>query len=236
MTIELRGVSYRYPGYRRLAIEGVDLRVDDGEIVGLTGPNESGKSTLCLVASGLAPASIGGELTGDVVIGGAALRGLPIHALPEQVGIVFSNPAGQLSGIAETVFEEVAIGPVNAGHEVAETVARVRAALEVMGIADLAARRPDRLSGGQIQLVAISSMLALRPGALVLDEPVAELDPEGRTMVADALRALARGGTTILIAEHDLDFLAAVGARRVRIAGGRLDGVGLGGIETGAAP
>jgi energy-coupling factor transport system ATP-binding protein len=142
--------------------------------------------------------------------------------LPGFVGIVFSNPAGQLSGIAETVFEEVAIGPINLGLPVAETVGRVIAALEAVRIEALAERRPERLSGGQAQLVAIASMLAMRPGTLVLDEPVAELDPEGRALVAEVLRALARNGTAILVTEHDLDFLASVGARIVPIDAGRL--------------
>ena len=79
MTLELRAVSYRYPGYRRLVLEAIELRVGDGEIVGLVGPNEAGKSTICLVASGLAPASIGGELTGDVLVDGVALRGLAVE-------------------------------------------------------------------------------------------------------------------------------------------------------------
>src|SRR6188472_1988088 len=110
MSIELRSVAYRYPGYRSPAIEGVDLRVEDGEIVGVVGRNEAGKSTLCLVASGLAPASTRGELTGDVLVDGTTLRGLATHELAGRVGIVFSNPASQLSAIAQTVFEEVAIG------------------------------------------------------------------------------------------------------------------------------
>jgi energy-coupling factor transport system ATP-binding protein len=222
MTIELRAVTYRYPGYRRPAIDGMHLRVDAGEIVGIVGPNEAGKSTLCLVASGLAPASTRGELSGDVLIDGTSLRGLPIHALPERVGIAFSNPASQLSGLAGTVFEEVAIGPINLGFEVSETVVRVEAALRGVGIEDLAARRPDHLSGGQSQLVAIASLLAMRPRNLVLDEPVAELDPDGRSLVAAALRAIAAQGTAILIAEHDLDLLRAIGARIVPIADGRL--------------
>ena len=224
MTLELRAVSYRYPGYRHPAIEGIDLRVDDGEIVGLTGPNEAGKSTLCLVASGLAPASTGGKLTGDVFVDGTALGGLHLHELPGRVGIVFSNPAGQLSGIAETVFEEVAIGPTNLGLAVEATIAHVRAALEAVGIADLASRRPDRLSGGQTQLVAIASMLAMQRSVLILDEPAAELDAEGRALLAAALRALATTGAAVFFAEHDLEFLAGIGARIVTIAGGRLAG------------
>lgn len=222
MTLELRAVSYRYPGYRRLAIEGVDLRIGDGEVVGLVGLNEAGKSTTCLVASGLAPASIGGELTGEVLIDGVSLRGRRTHQLAEQVGIVFANPAGQLSGVSGTVFEEVALGPVNLGLPVVKTVARVRAALAAVGIDDLAERRPDRLSGGQTQLVAIASMLALRPRVLILDEPVAELDPDGRRLVGEVLRSLAVAGTSLLVAEHDLDLLHAIGARLVTMGGGRI--------------
>lgn len=221
MTLELRAVSYRYPGYRRRALEAVDLRVGDGEIVGLVGPNEAGKSTICLVASGLAPASIGGELAGDVFVDGVALRGIPVHELARYVGLVFANPASQLSGIAGTVFEEVAFGPVNLGLAVPETVGRVRMALATVGIEDLAERRPDRLSGGQTQLVAIAAMLAMRPRVLVLDEPVAELDPEGRRLVGEALRSLAGAGTAMLVAEHDLDLLRSLDARIVAIDCGR---------------
>lgn len=222
MTLELRSVSYRYPGYRALALRDVSLRIDDGEVVGLVGRNEAGKSTVCLVASALATASIGGELTGDVLVDGTTMRGRRPHELAEHVGIVFSDPASQLSGVAGTVFEEVAIGPVNLGLPVAETVARARAALAAVGIEELAERRPDRLSGGQAQLVAIASMVAMRPRTLVLDEPVAELDAEGRRLVGEALRSLARTGTALLVAEHDLELLAALGARIVTIDEGRI--------------
>lgn len=220
--LELRSVGYRYPGYRRPALEGIDLTVRDGEIVGLAGPNEAGKSTLCLVASGLAPASVGGELTGDVLVDGVSARGQRAHEIAGRVGMVFANPASQLSGITGTVFEEVALGPVNLGLPVAATVARARAVLEVLGIWDLAERAPDRLSGGQSQLVAIASMLVLGPRHLVLDEPTAELDPEGRELVGDALRGIASSGTAVLIAEHDLDLLAAICTRLVAVDGGRI--------------
>jgi energy-coupling factor transport system ATP-binding protein len=222
MSLELHGVSYRYAGYRHLALDQVDLRVGDGEIVGLVGPNEAGKSTTCLVAAGLAPGSIGGALIGDVLVDGKSLAGLRPAELAGRVGIVFANAASQRSGIAGSVFEEVALGPVNLGLPVAESVATTRAALAAVGIEDLAERAPDRLSGGQTQLVAIASMLAMRPSHLVLDEPVAELDPEGRRLVGEALRSLARTGTALLIAEHDTDLLAAIGARVVSIDGGRI--------------
>jgi energy-coupling factor transporter ATP-binding protein EcfA2 len=221
-VLELRSVTYRYPGYRRPAIDGISLTVEDGEIVGIVGPNEGGKSTTCLVAAGLAPGSIGGELSGQVLLDGAAISGARPHEVAGQVGIVFANPASQLSGITGTVFEEVALGPVNLGLPVEATLERTRDALRTLGIEDLAWRAPQRLSGGQTQLVAIASILAMRPRHLVLDEPTAELDPEGRELVGAALRSLAAAGTALLIAEHDLDLLASIGARLVRIEGGRV--------------
>ena len=219
--LELRAVRYRYPGFGRWAIDGLDLAVGDGEIVGLTGPNGAGKSTLCLVAAGVAPGSIGGELDGEVLLDGQALGGRR-HQLAGSIGLVFSNPDAQRTRIAATVFEEVAFGPMNMGLSVAETVARARRALVGLGIDHLAERNPGRLSGGETQLVAIASILAMEPRHLVLDEPVAELDPEGRGLVAEALRRIAPHGTGILVAEHDLDLLSGLGSRIVEIEDGRI--------------
>ena len=231
--LELRGVTYRYPGYARVVLNDVNLTLHDGEIVGLVGPNEAGKSTLCLVASGLAPASIGGVLGGTVVIDGEPTAGMPTHELARRVGVVFQNPNTQRSGVSATVFEEVALGPVNLGLPVAETVERVRWALATLRIEALATRDPVRLSGGQAQLVAIASILAMRPRHLVLDEPTAQLDPDGTRLVGEALRALAGTGTALLIAEHKTDLLDGICDRVVAIDGGRiaLDAGALAGFE-----
>jgi len=224
--LELHEVSYRYPGYARQVLAGIELTLADGEIVGLVGPNEAGKSTLCLVASGLAPASVGGTLAGEVRIDGRSIAGRRPYELASSVGLVFQNPNTQRSGVSATVFEEVALGPVNLGLDVAETVERTRWALATLGIADIAGRDPMRLSGGQAQLVAIASILAMRPPHLVLDEPTAQLDPEGTRLVGEALRALAGTGTALLVAEHKTELLDAICQRVVALDGGRvaLDG------------
>lgn len=224
--LELVDVSYRYPGYARQVLHDLSLRINDGEIVGLVGANESGKSTLCLVASGLAPASVGGVLKGTVLVDGASLTGQPTHELAALVGLVFQSPNTQRSGVTGTVFEEVALGPVNLGLPVAETLTRTRDALSLLRIADLADRNPAELSGGQAQLVAIASILAMRPRHLVLDEPTAQLDPEGTRLVGEALRALAGAGTALLIAEHKTDLLDGLCQRVVALDGGgiALDG------------
>lgn len=220
--LELVAVSYRYAGYARPVLHDVDLRLDDGEIVGVVGPNEAGKSTLCLVASGLAPASVGGEVTGVLRIDGEPAAGLRTHQLAERVVVGFQNPNTQRSGIAATVFEEIALGPMNLGLAVPETVARTREAIARLRLESLVERDPQRLSGGQAQLVAIASLLAMRPRHVILDEPTAQLDPAGTRLVGEALAALAATGTSLLIAEHKTDLLDGLCHRVVAIDAGRI--------------
>jgi energy-coupling factor transporter ATP-binding protein EcfA2 len=220
--LELRGVGYRYAGYAREVLHGIDLTLGDGEIVGVIGANESGKSTLSLVTSGLAPGSIGGGLTGTLTIDGVDMAGRPLYEFSTRVGIGFQNPATQLSGVTGSVFEEVALGPMNLGLTARETVERTRFALSTLGIEGLAEREPRRLSGGQAQLVVIASLLAMRPAHLVLDVPTAQLDPEGTRLVGEALRELAATGTALLIVEHKTDLLDGLCNRIVVLDDGRI--------------
>ena len=220
--LELRGATYRYAGYARPVLHEVDLTLQDGEIVGLVGATESGKSTICLVASGLAPLSIGGELHGEVRIDGEPTTCIAIHELAQRVVIGFQNPATQRSGVAATVFEEVALGPVNLGLTVAETLARTRRALATLRIEHLADRDPTRLSGGQGQLLAIASLLAMGPRHIILDEPTAQLDPAGSSLVAAALRDLAATGAALLVAEQRTDLLDGLCDRVAVVDGGRI--------------
>jgi energy-coupling factor transport system ATP-binding protein len=220
--LELRGVSYRYAGYARPVLHELTLAVAPGEIVGLVGANDAGKSTVCLVASGLAPASVGGALTsGGLFVDGQAMAGQPIHELARRIGIAFQNPATQLSGVTGSVFEEVALGPMNLGLPAPEIVDRTKTALRSLRITELAEREPRRLSGGQGQLVVLASLLAMRPACLILDEPTAQLDPEGTRLVGTALRDLAATGTAMLVAEHKTDLLDGLCDRVVVLEAGR---------------
>lgn len=225
--IVLRGVRYRYAGAERFALDGVDLTVARGEVVGITGANDSGKSTLCLVAAGLAPGTIGGTLEGSVTVDGAETREQKPHQHAQQTGVLFQNPATQLSGTNRNVWEEVAFGPRNLGLPLGEVVDRVESALAGLRIEHLGERDPQRLSGGQAQLVALASVVALGPPYLVLDEPTSQLDPQGTRLVGEALVALtAAGGTGVLIVEHKTDLLARLCSRVVVLDGGQsvLDG------------
>jgi energy-coupling factor transport system ATP-binding protein len=221
MAIELSAVRYRYAGASKPALRSIDLRLESGRVLGVVGANEAGKSTLCLVAGGFAPRVIGGQLEGSVRIDGADTRAIPPHELAQHCGLVFQNAATQLSNTTATVFEEVAFGPCNLGLPVAEVIERVWWALRAVGVEDLAPRDPARLSGGQAQLVALASILALRPRYLILDEPTSELDPAGTALVADALARVAREtGAGILLVEHKTDVLARIADEVVVLAEG----------------
>jgi energy-coupling factor transporter ATP-binding protein EcfA2 len=211
MAIELASVRYRYAGSAAPVLGQIDLRLDPGRVVGVAGANESGKTTLCLVAAGLAPAVIGGRLEGSVRIDGVDAATLRPDELAQRCGVLFQHASTQLSHTTATVFEEVAFGPCNLGLAVAEIVARVWWALGAVGVEELAPRDPGRLSGGQAQLVALASVLALRPRYLILDEPTSELDPAGTRLVADALpRLAAETGAGILLVEHKTAVLARI--------------------------
>jgi energy-coupling factor transport system ATP-binding protein len=216
-VIVLEEASYRYPGARVWALPPTTLELRPGEVVGLRGANESGKTTLCLVASGLAPAAIGGELAGRVLMDGRPTVELRPYELAQRCGVLFDNPAVQLTGLHRTVFDEVAFGPCNLGVPVAEVRARTETALGLLGVEHLAPRDPARLSGGESQLVALAGLLALRPAHLVLDEPTSRLDRDRAAMVADAVARLAASGTAVLMAEHDEALLARVCGRVVSL-------------------
>jgi energy-coupling factor transporter ATP-binding protein EcfA2 len=147
---------------------------------------------------------------------------LATYELAERVVVGFQNPNTQRSGISATVFEEVALGPMNLGLNIEETVERTWAALRLLRLEAIAERNPARLSGGQAQLVGIASLLAMRPGHVILDEPTAQLDPAGTRLVAEALRQLADAGTSLLVAEHKTDLLDGLCARMIVINDGQL--------------
>jgi len=211
MAIELASVRYRYAGSSSAALGPIDLQVEPGRVVGVAGANESGKTTLCLAAAGLAPGVIGGRLEGSVRIDGVDAATLRPHEIAQRCGLLFQHASTQLSHTTATVFEEIAFGPCNLGLPAADVIERVWWALRTVGLENLASRDPARLSGGQGQLVALASVLALRPRYLILDEPTSELDPAGTQLVAEALERIVRETDAgILLVEHKTDVLARI--------------------------
>ena len=222
-VLELRAVSYRYAGAASAALSELSLSLAAGRVLGVVGPNDGGKSTLCLVAAGLAPGTIGGRLDGSVRLGGTETVALAPHEAAQRCGILFQNPATQLTGTATTVWEEIAFGPRNLGLDLGAIAERVAWAMGLTRTDHLAAKETGRLSGGQAQLVALAAVLAMQPAVLVLDEPTSQLDPAGTLLVGDALaRLAAETGTAILVVEHKTALLARMADEIVVLDGGRI--------------
>jgi energy-coupling factor transport system ATP-binding protein len=210
----------RYAGRREQALDGITLGVGSGEVVAIAGRTGAGKSTLCLAAAGFVPRVVRASVTGRVAIGDIDATHAQLPDLAGRVGIVFSSPALQLSSSKPTVREELAFGLENLGVARAEMDGRIDRVLDRLGIGHLAEREPLALSGGEQQRVAIASILVMGTGVIVLDEPAAQLDPQGTTDVAAVLRELAADGRAVLVAEHAPEVLAEAD-RCLVIDGGR---------------
>jgi energy-coupling factor transport system ATP-binding protein len=182
----------------------VSFQVAPGECLLVVGPSGSGKSTLALALAGLVPRERPGDWRGSIELDGVSLAALAPAAVSERVGIVFQHPASQL--VMDRVEDDVAFGLENRGWPLEAMRRRVPEALAEVGLAGLERGRPNRLSGGQQQRLALAGVLAADPGLLVLDEPTANLDPDGTEAFFDRLSGLRAGRVaTIVLVEHRME-------------------------------
>ena len=221
-AVVFEGVGYAYEESPREAVSDINLRIDGGEWVGVTGPTNAGKSTLCLLAMGLAPHFFGGRLRGKVTVLGAESRAVKVIERSSDVGLLFQNPFTQISGARERVDEEVGFGPECHGMSSSEIEERVEEAMGLAGITALAARHPLDLSGGQLQRLALAGLLAMRPKVLLLDEPTSQLDPAGTAAIFEVLSGLHQRGITIVMVEHRLETVCELCPRIVAMVTGRI--------------
>lgn len=226
MPISLESVSYTYAlgtAFQCRAIDGLSLTVDDGEFVGIMGSTGSGKSTLIQLMAGLLTPSSGRVL----------LDGEDIHQksydrikLRRRVGLVFQYPEYQL--FERTVEKDVGFALRRLGYGPEETREAVRRALKTVGLDydKVRDKSPLGFSGGEKRRIAIAGVLASDPGILILDEPVAGLDPLGRDAFLDMVEGLNAKGVTILMVSHNADALSEHARRIVTLKEGRvfLDG------------
>jgi len=221
-ALHFERAGFTYPGAPAPALRDCTWRAARGAVTWLTGALGAGTSTSLFVAAGLAPRHTGGERTGEVLTLGLD-PSLPASAaaLGGRVALVLSSPAAQLSGIAETVTQEVAFAPANLGWPRARIVEQVAATLDALGIAHLASRDPATLSGGEMQRTVIAAMLVLQPELWLLDEPTSALDAAGRTLVHHLLRSEAARGAAVVIASEDADGLLDVADHLVVFDQGR---------------
>jgi len=223
--VEVRSLSYTYPGSTKPTLTNVNLSVEEGEFILLTGPSGCGKTTLCRCLNGLIPNSYGGEFNGQVIVDGLVTTEHPVYEIAQHVGLVFQNPENEL--FCTSVEREVAFGPENLALPREEVRKRVEESLAMVGISHLRDKSPEELSGGEQQKVAIAALLAMKPKILVLDEPTANLDPASAQSVLNTLLKLnEESGVTMILVEHRLEMVAHMAHRCAILNEGRLVLVG----------
>ena len=224
MSIVLDHVSYTYmpdTPYQREALRDISLTIAPGEFIGIIGHTGSGKSTLVQHLNGLLQPTSGRVTVDDVDLKGKTAGQKLIR---QRVGMVFQYPEHQL--FEETIFDDIAFGPRNLGLTTDEVTQRVEEAMERVGLppAEYASRSPFRLSGGQMRRVAIAGVIALKPEYLVLDEPSAGLDPQGRDEIFEQILQLYHStGMAVVLVTHNMEDVARLAKRLLVMNRGRIE-------------
>jgi len=212
-TLRIENLTFRYRDREEPSIHDISLEVGRGELLLLAGASGSGKTTLLRCINGLIPRSYKGEVTGRVLLNGVDNSGLTLAQISQMAGTVLQDPERQILGTR--VLAEVAFGLENLGLPREEILERVETALETLGIAHLRERETFNLSGGEKQKVALAGILAMRPSLLLLDEPLASLDPASARETLALVRRLADEGLSVLMVEHRVEDVLHIQPDRV---------------------
>jgi energy-coupling factor transport system ATP-binding protein len=204
-VLELHKVTFTYPGAEEPVLRDVSLKLREGDFVAVVGSNGSGKSTLCKCFNGLIPHYYTGDFSGGVTLRGEPAAGKSVSELSRHIGYVYQDFENQL--VRPTVLDDVCFTPLNYG--LADYRERGERALALTGLSGMGSEFIWQLSGGQKHLLALAGALAMDPDILVIDEPVAQLDPQHARQIYDILRRLnEQHGKTIVVIEHHAEFIA----------------------------
>ena len=211
--IVIEHLGFTFPNKKESLFSDINLQIEKGEVVSIVGLSGSGKSTLCYCLSGIIPHMRKGRLEGKVMIKGRSTSEMTIPEISTKLGILFQNPDTQL--FSPTVEDEIAFGPENMGMTRSAIAKRIDDVLEKVGITKLRFKNPKELSGGEKQLVALTSVLSLDPEILIFDEAMSQLDSDGKKMMKKMISELKNQGKTLITIEHDFDNLRV--ADRVKL-------------------
>ncbi|MEG0286487.1 MAG: ABC transporter ATP-binding protein [Vagococcus sp.] len=206
--ITLKNINYTYPLESKATIKNLNLTLESGKVYGLIGANNAGKTTLCNIIRGFIPSVYRGELEGEVLLKGKNLTSYDSGEIASIIGYSFQNPFTQISGVKETVYEEIAYGMENLGVLREKMIQKVEELLKLFNLEELKDKNPFELSGGQKQRVALASIIALDPEVIILDEPTSQLDPKSTEDIFNIIKLLKSTGKTIILIEHKIDLVA----------------------------
>ncbi|GAB4420790.1 MAG: energy-coupling factor transporter ATPase [Anaerolineales bacterium] len=221
----VENLSFQYRTRPELAIENISFELKPGEMLLIAGSSGCGKTTLARCINGLIPRSYGGTREGKVFLHGTDVAEIPLAEVSQIVGTLLQDPERQI--VASNVYNEVAFGPENLGMPREEILARVESAMKRLKIEHLIERETFSLSGGEKQKVALAGVLAMNPSILLLDEPLASLDPASAHEALEIFRSLADEGKTVVLIEHRVeDAIAANPDRLMYMDGGHVKYLG----------
>ncbi|MDD5921776.1 MAG: ATP-binding cassette domain-containing protein [Eubacteriales bacterium] len=221
--IEFRRFSFMYPGTEEKALDEIDLSVSQGEMVLLTGPSGCGKTTLLRqMKKSLVPY---GKTDGTVLFRGKEIVRMDGREAASAIGFVFQSPEDQI--VTNKVWHELAFGLENLGLPREEMERRIAETVSFFGISDIFEKDTASLSGGEMQLLNLASVIAMDPEVLLLDEPTGQLDPVAAGRLLDAVSRIHQElGTTVILSEHRLERAFAAADRVIRMDRGRIVGEG----------
>lgn len=199
-VLTLSGARFKYHGAEKPILNGIDMTLEQGQAIQVSGPSGSGKTTLCLMACAIIPSRLGGEFYGRAELMGQPTAKLGPSGASDFVGYVMQDP--EFSMLMPSVEDEIAFGLENRGWEPQQITSRVEELMGDLGMRSLSGRNPQRLSGGEKQLVAIAAAVAHHPSLLVIDESFSSLDEDKREQVVFELGRMKKNGTAILMVEH----------------------------------
>ncbi|MEM4969721.1 MAG: ATP-binding cassette domain-containing protein [Sulfolobales archaeon] len=224
-AIEIEDLWFRYPLSEDWVLRGVNINIREGEFVAIMGPSGCGKSTLLYILAGIIPNMIKGEIKGSVRVLGREILNLRPEDIVRNVGFVFQNPDSQL--LMPTVLEEVIMGLENLGLPREEILARAWDVIRYVGLEGKARQSPRSLSAGEKQILAIASVLALKPRILILDEPTSMLDHIGTARVLGLIERLKREARiTVIVVEHRIEWAVEVADKIAIMNNGRIEAFG----------
>ena len=209
----IENLSFQYRTRPELAIENISFELKPGEMLLIAGSSGCGKTTLARCINGLIPRSYGGKREGQVLLHGKDVAGIPLAEVSQIVGTLLQDPERQI--VASNVYNEIAFGPENLGLPREEIVERVELAMQRLGLEYLRKRDTFSLSGGEKQKLALAGILAMNPSILLLDEPLASLDPASAYEALEIFRSLADEGKTIVLIEHRVEDAIAANPDRL---------------------
>lgn len=219
--IEISKVNFRYLGTSSNILNDVSLNIKKGEFIGIIGPTGSGKSTFCYLLNGLIPHSINGYFSGTVKINDIDTKHSSVDNLSSIVGYMLQEPSFQIA--TPYVESEIAFGMENLSIAPEEMQNRINEVLKILGIIHLRNKPTSDLSEGEKQRVILASILAMRPEILVLDECTSMLDVKSKNELANTLKFLhSDQDKTIVMIEHDLDFLIELADRIILMNSGKI--------------